>query len=65
MIFDLVSQGLGISFATTYVCDHFKRDDVVKVPLDDDYDYEVCAVQKYSTSENKDLIDFIRKHLES
>ena len=65
MIFDLVSQGLGISFATTRVCDYFNRDDVVKVPLDDDYDYEVCVVQKNPTNENKDLIDFIRKHVEN
>lgn len=65
MIFDLVGQGLGISFATAYVCDYFNRDDVAKVLLDEEYDYEVCVVQKNRTKENNSLIDFIRNHLEN
>lgn len=65
MIFDLVGQGLGITFATEHVCDYFNRDDVVKVPIDEEYAYGVCVVQKNRTIENNMFIDFIRKHLDN
>ena len=63
MIFDLVAQGLGITFGTEYVCDYFDRDDVVKIPIDESYDYEVCVVYKNSDNRYTEFINFIRSQI--
>jgi DNA-binding transcriptional LysR family regulator len=63
MIFDLVGKGIGITFATAYVCRYCKRDDIVSIVLDGEYDYEVCAVQKTQTVENSSLVEFIEKFI--
>ncbi|WP_240840356.1 LysR family transcriptional regulator [Acidaminobacter sp. JC074] len=63
MIFDLVRQGFGITFASEYVCDYFKGDDVVKVALEKVYDYEVCAVRKEKDDKNNQLVDFLKTEL--
>lgn len=61
MIFDLVAQGLGISFASQYVYDYFMSEAVVKVALEEVYDYEVCLVTKNSDVNNQSLINYIRR----
>lgn len=63
MIFDLVGQGLGITFGTEYVCDYFDRDDIVKVALEEEYLYEVCIVQNKRNTNNKEFIDFIKSKI--
>lgn len=57
MIFDLVSQRFGITFASHFVCEYFKRDDVVKVALEEIYDYEVCVVSKKNYDDQ--FLDFL------
>lgn len=63
MIFDLVGQGLGVTFASEYVCNYFSREDVIKVPLEEIYDYEVCVVQKKTDIKNEQLLNFIKETL--
>lgn len=65
MIFDLVGRGLGVTFATEYVCDHYAGEDVVKIPLEEIYDYEVCVVQRKSDEKNHQFIDFVKEHLDA
>lgn len=63
MIFDMVSQGFGITFASEYVCEYFKRDDVVKVAIEEIYDYEVCVVRKSKDEKSSQLVTFIENEL--
>lgn len=64
MIYDFVSQGLGITFATEDVCDYFMNENVVKVSLEEVFDYEVCVVQKKKKKSNDGLINYIRRLLD-
>lgn len=66
MIFDLVSKGMGIGFATRDVAAHFKRKDIVSIPLEEEYYYDICLVenlQDRQSDKNQQLKSFLREYI--